>query len=178
MHVVASSERPRPRPLRPRGLPGATPDELVAFTLQLDDLNRQISGAGATVTALLTETQAIKETLLRSRAPQTLRDRARTMELDLLDIQQALEGNETRSLYSEGGPVSIGQRLEVARFGTFRSTYGPTAMHERMVEIALEQFEAVKTRLQQLNQNEMPALRRDLDTSGVPWTPGRGVPAD
>jgi hypothetical protein len=166
------------RPLRPRGLPGASPEEMVAFTLQLDDLHRQVSGAGAAVTAMLTETRAIKETLLRSRAPQILRDRTMSIERELLDIQQELQGNETRSLYSDEGPVSIDRRLEVARFGTFRSSYGPTALHERAVEIAHKQFEAVKTRLQQLNEDELPALRRELDASGVPWTPGRGVPAD
>jgi photosystem II stability/assembly factor-like uncharacterized protein len=165
-------------PLRQRGLPGAAPEQVVAFTRRLDDLNRQVGGSGAAVKDLLTETGAIKETLLRSQAPQALRDRVRAIELELLDIQQSLNGNETRALYSEEGPVSISQRLNVALMGTFRSTYGPTPTHERMVEIAEDQFAGVKARLQQLSEGEMPALRRDLNAAAVPWTPGRGVPGD
>ena len=62
--------------------------------------------------------------------------------------------------------------------GTFRSTYGPTPTHERMMEIAEAEFEAVKTALRRMGDTELPALRRSLDEAGVPWTPGRGVPAE
>jgi hypothetical protein len=165
-------------PLRERGLQGDSPDEVVAFTRRLDDLNRQVTGAEAAITALLTEAAAIKETLLRSTAPQGLRDAAREAELELLGLQQQLKGDETRSLYSEQGPVSIKDRMNVAVMGTFRSTYGPTPMHERMVEIAADEFANVRARLQQLTESVMPALRNQLDAAGVPWTPGRGVPAD
>jgi len=165
-------------PLRQRGLQGATPEAIVAFSRQLDDLNRQVTGAGAAIEALLTETTAIKETLLRSQAPQDLRDRTRTIELELLAVQQQLKGNETRALYSEEGPVSIERRLEVAVMGTFRSTYGPTPTHQRMVEMAAEAFAEVKARVRKLTEDELPALRRDLNAAGVPWTPGRGVPGE
>jgi photosystem II stability/assembly factor-like uncharacterized protein len=165
-------------PLNRRGLPGATPEQVVAFTRRLDDLNRQVSGAVAAVTALLTETGAIKDTLLRSSAPQELRDKTRAIELDLLDLQQRLSGNETRALYGDDGPVSVDSRLQVAVLGTFRSTYGATPMHERMVEIAENDFEAIRSRLTELSESELPALRRELDAAEVPWTPGRGVPGE
>ena len=90
--------------------------------------------------------------------------------MELLELQQRLEGNETRSLYSEEGPVSVKRRLEVAVLGTFRSTYGPTP-----VEIADREFAEVKARLTRISDTDLPALRRDLDAAGVPWTPGRTV---
>ncbi|HET6593504.1 MAG TPA: hypothetical protein VFG48_11355, partial [Xanthomonadales bacterium] len=161
-----------------RGLKGATPEEVVAFSLRLDDLNRQVRGAAAAVETLLVESGAVKATLLRSQAPDELRDRARGIELELLAIQQKLSGNEMRALYSEEGPVSISQRLNVAVMGNFRSTYGPTPMHERMVEIAASEFAEIKARMDRLTDSELPALRADLDAAGVPWTPGRGVPAE
>jgi photosystem II stability/assembly factor-like uncharacterized protein len=163
-------------PLRQRGLTGAPPGEVTAFALRLDDLNREVTGAGAAIEALLTETAAIRETLLRSRAPQELHERARNIELVLLDLQQQLQGDETRSLYSEEGPVPISRRLEVAVLGTFRSTYGPTVTHRRSAEIAESEFEELHSRLQQIGDSDLPALRRDLDAAGVPWTPGRTVP--
>ena len=162
-------------PLRQRGLAGASPEEMTAFALRLDNLNREIKGAGAGIEALLTETAAIRETLLRSRAPDDLRVRSRGIELELLELQQRLEGNETRSLYSEEGPVSIERRLEVAVLGTFRSTYGPTPTHQRSLEIADREFAEVKERLTRIGDTDLPALRRDLDAAGVPWTPGRTV---
>jgi hypothetical protein len=95
----------------------------------------------------------------------------------LLDLQQRLGGNETRELHNEGGPVPIDRRLEVALLGTFRSTYGPTPTHVRAVEIAVAEFAGVKQRIARMNDEELPELRRQLDAAGVPWTPGRGVPA-
>jgi hypothetical protein len=162
--------------MRERGLPGATPEEVVAFGLQLDDLNRQVTGAGASIATLLTETSAIKDTLQRSSAPETLRQQARSLELELLALQQKLKGNEKRSLYSDEGPVSISQRLQFAVMGTFRSTYGPTPSHLRSVEIAESDFATVKSRIKSITDSELPDLRRQLDEAGVPWTPGRGVP--
>ncbi len=163
-------------PMRQRGLAGASPEEVSAFSLRLDNLNREIKGADAAIKTLLTETAAVKDTLLRSQAPQALREQTRSIELELLDMQQLLQGNETRSLYSEEGPVSISYRLQVAVLGTFRSTYGPTPTHLRMVEIAESEFGDLKTRLKQIGDSDLPALRRELDAAGVPWTPGRTVP--
>jgi hypothetical protein len=94
-----------------------------------------------------------------------------------MDIQDHIKGNTSRDLYNDYGPVSITRRLEVATMGTFRSTYGPTPTHSRALEIATAEFSDVKSRLQQINEAELPALRKQLDEAGVPWTPGRGVPA-
>jgi photosystem II stability/assembly factor-like uncharacterized protein len=163
-------------PMRERGLAGATPEEVVAFGLRLDDLNRQVSGAGAAIKTLLTETSAIKDTMHRSSAPETLREQTRALELELLALQQKLTGNEKRSLYNDEGPVSIAQRLRFAVMGTFRSTYGPTPSHLHSVEIAETDFATVKSRIQSITDSELPELRRQLDEAGVPWTPGRGVP--
>ena len=159
-----------------RGLPGAPVEEVAAFAIRLDNLNRQVSGAAAAVDELLIETNAIKDTLVRSSAPLALREQARSMELELLDLQQALNGNQTRSLYGDPGPVSINSRLGAAVMGTFRSTYGPTPMHSQAVEIAESEFAIVETSLRRIVDVELPALRQELDRAGVPWTPGRGVP--
>ena len=143
---------------------------------RIDGLSRELKGAAAGLEAMITETGAIKDAVLRSRAPEALRNRARALELELLDMQQRLQGNQTRDLYGDIGPVSVSRRLQVATLGTFRSTYGPTPTHLQSVEIAEAQFAGIRERLQAINENDLPALRRDLDEAGVPWTPGRAVP--
>jgi hypothetical protein len=162
--------------MRQPGLKGASPEQLVAFTRKLDDLNRQAQGAAVAIKNMLTETGAIKQTLLHSSAPDELRATTRTLELELLEMQDLISGNVARDLYSDPGPVSINRRIEVAMMGTFRSSYGPTPTHKRSLEIAESEFSAVKTRLREIHDVELPALRKRLDEAGVPWTPGRGVP--
>ena len=162
--------------MREPGLKGASPEQVVAFTRQLDDLNRQVQGAASAIKNTLIETGAIAQTLLRSDAAIRLRDTVRALELELMDMQDRITGNVARDLYGDPGPVSISQRLNVAMMGTFRSSYGPTPTHVRSLEIALSDFSEVKSRLQEIHDTELPALRRQLDEAGVPWTPGRGVP--
>jgi hypothetical protein len=163
-------------PIGERGIPGAPGEERLAFAVQLDDMSRQLKGSSAAVKTLLVETAAIKDTLLRSSAETALREQARSIELELLGIQQKISGNEARDLYGDQGPVSISRRLEVAKMGTFRSTYGPTATHIRSIEIAELEFADIKAGIRRISEVEMPALREKLNNAGVPWTPGRGVP--
>jgi len=164
--------------MREPGLRGASAKEAVAFTRELDDLARQVKGAGAAITTLLTETGAIKQALTRSPAPESLRVTARALELELLMLQEKLNGSPTRELYNDIAEVSISSRLQTAITGTFRSTYGPTPTLQRQYEIAAASFEEIRTRLDRIYDTELPALRRQLDAAGVPWTPGRGVPAE
>ncbi len=162
--------------MREPGLKGASPEQLVAFTRELDDLIRQVQGAESAIKTDLIETGAIKQTLLRSDAAISLRDGVRALELELMAMQDRINGNVARDLYGDPGPVSIDQRLSAAMMGTFRSSYGPTPTHIRSLEIAELDFSEVKARLQEIHDTELPALRRQLDEAGVPWTPGRGVP--
>jgi len=162
--------------LRQNSLATATPDEVVAFSLRLDDLSRKTEGATAAMKSVLEEMNAIKQTLPRSSADIALRDEARRIELEVKDLQALLSGHESRELMNAQGPVSIAARAMVAAYGTGFSTYGPTPNHNRNLEIAESLFAGLEQRLNNLMQEDVPALRTALDEAGVPWTPGRGIP--
>jgi hypothetical protein len=163
--------------MRQNALASASPEEVVAFSLRLDDLMRQANGAGSAITTLTKELGAIKQTLLRSSAPAELRDKARALELEVMDLQIQLGGDEVRGLAGDPGPVSVNRRIQVAQMGTAFSTYGGTETHTRSLEIAEQKFAGIKTALDRIFDTDMPALRNAMDNAGVPWTPGRGVPA-
>ena len=163
--------------MRQNALATASPEDVVAFSKRLDDMVRQGSGAESAIKALLTELSAIKQTLLRSKASGELRDKARALELEAMKLQLQLAGDEARDLAGDPGPVSVKRRLEVVRFGTSFSTYGATPMHQRNLEIAEQRFSGIQTALERIFDTDMPALRQSMDDAGVPWTPGRGVPA-
>jgi hypothetical protein len=160
-----------------RGQPGASPDVVVAFNLRVDDLRRQVQGAGSSVAATLTELGAIKATLLRSGAPAALHEEAHRLEVEFKTLKDLMGGNERRDNYNDIGPVPISARITHALMGTYRSTYGPTPDHVRSIEIAESGFADVRSRMDRVIDTDLPALRARLDEHGVPWTPGRGVPA-
>ena len=162
--------------MRQNSLASAEPIEVVAFGRRLDELLRQSQGADTAMKALLKELTAIKQTLPRSGAESGLRSQARALELEVLDLQLMLSGDDARDLAGDPGPVSVNRRINVARLGTAFSTYGPAPMHERSLEIGEQGFAAVKSALTRIFNIDMPALRQAMDAAGVPWTPGRGVP--
>ena len=162
--------------MRQNSLATASTDDVVAFGTRLDGLMREGSGANSAMKALLSELTAIKQTLLRSGADSALRAQARTLELEVMDLQLQLSGDEARDLAGDSGPVSVARRINVAQMGTSFSSYGPTPTHERSLEIAEQNFAGIKTALERIFNTELPALRKAMDEAGVPWTPGRGVP--
>jgi photosystem II stability/assembly factor-like uncharacterized protein len=166
----------RVKPMRQNSLATVSPAEVVAFGIRLDNLMREGNGADAAMKALLAELTAIKQTLPRSGADSALRAQARTLELEVMDLQLRLSGDEARDLSGDSGPVSVARRINVAQMGTAFSSYGPTPTHERSMEIAEQEFAGIKAALDRIFSTELPALRKAMDEAGVPWTPGRGVP--
>ncbi len=165
-------------PLRERGLKGATPAEAVAFLRQLDAVNLRAEAAHSALHEAEERLVAMRKALDRSRtAPGELDDRARSLWRQLQDLHLTIEGDERRDNAGDPGPVSIQRRLGVAFMGNMLSTYGPTPTHRRQLEIAEQQLETVSEELNTLLDEALPALEAELDAAGVPWTPGRGVPA-
>jgi len=163
--------------MRQNSLATASPDEVVAFGKRLDTLMREGTGANAAMKTLLVELGAIKQTLLRSGAANELRNRARALELEVIDLQLQLSGDERRDLAGAAGPTSVQRRTNVVQLGTLFSTYGPTPTHQRSIEIGEQAFAGIRTALNRIFNTDLPALRKDMDDAGVPWTPGRGVPS-
>jgi photosystem II stability/assembly factor-like uncharacterized protein len=159
-------------------LPGASPTQVAVFMKQLADLQRQIEGAGSAIEQTDKRLKAILETLMRSTVPDaTLDDEARSLSRQLADLKLRLLGSRERGRKGDPGPVSISRRVQVVVFGNRYSTHGPTATHTRSLAIAEEEFADVRRQLDRLIETDLPALEQRLDAAGVPWTPGRSIPA-
>jgi photosystem II stability/assembly factor-like uncharacterized protein len=162
--------------MRQNSLASASAEDVVAFGMRFDTAMRKAGGASAAIETGLKELTAIKQTWPRSGADSSLREQARRLEVKLMDLQLRLEGDERREMAGAQGPASVSHRLGVVQMGTSLSTYGPSPMHTRNLEIAEEEFAIIERDLERIFATELPALRTALDQAGVPWTPGRGVP--
>lgn len=167
-------------PLRKGGtLPGASPSELVAFNRGVAETQRAVGSAQRVLEDTQRRLEPIRETLDRSTVSgSTLRNKVRAMERQVADMRERLSGNERRDMANDPGPVSISRRLSVVDMGVEYSLHGPTTMHREMYEIAKQAFDELRQELNQLVTTDLPALERELDKAGVPWTPGRPVPAE
>ncbi len=174
--VVSPLAGPLPftvRSMVEKALPGASPEAMTRFALQLDEIERQVGGAQSAVKAAIKRVEAIQATLLRSTVDASVLSQADGFTRRLKLLQERLAGDERRNIMNEDGPVSIERRVAVAFYGTHFSTYGPTPTHEQSLDIAQQQFADWKRQLDAILRVELPAFEEKLEAAGVPWTPGR-----
>ncbi len=162
--------------IRQPTLAGSAQSVRVAFSREVDELRRAVSGSVLAIDELKTEIDAIREVVLRSTADAALYDEANAISQRAQRLRARLAGTEAREFMGDTGPVPITQRLQAAGFGAKSSAFGPTATQRRSLEIADEEFSEIGGQLDRLIDTEYRAFKNKLDAAGVPWTPGRGVP--
>jgi photosystem II stability/assembly factor-like uncharacterized protein len=158
-------------------LEGSPPLEMLAFTRELAEVNRQLDGVGEIIDQTVERLKLVKHALVKSTVNDAALDHeARSLERRLFELRGALRGNLRQEEIGEPLPHTIGRRLSAASMGSMLSTYGPTPSHRQTLAIAREELEEVKQELKQLVEIDLPAFEQRLESAGVPWTPGRGVP--
>jgi photosystem II stability/assembly factor-like uncharacterized protein len=160
------------------GLPDQDPDLVLEFQQQAGQLQRAVAAASGRLQTGLDELAEIRRVLLRSQAGDVkLLDEARSLEIDLLNLRDQLTGDKTLSSRSVAAPLSIARRADIAYDGSLNSTHGPTQTHRQTYAIAVREFQAVRKQLIELLDDRLTQLNSRLDRAGVPWTPGRAIPA-
>jgi hypothetical protein len=158
--------------MRKGALPGAPAGDVVAYWEQVSSLDSAMRGA---IAAANVRVKAMNEALVRSTAGDTnLDDRVRAIERKLAELDLRLNGDtEREDTFNDGGQIAKVNRLRTAQRSS--DSYGPTANLRGSLDIAKQEFDGLRGELDAVLSGELPALEKDLDAAGVPWTPGRGV---
>ncbi len=165
--------------MRTGALAGSEPEQTAAFWREIAELQRTTSAANQVITSSREKLANLKIALDRTEiAPGDMDNRIYQLEQELFAIEEQLGGNQSKALVGENGPPTVGSRLSVAMIGTMLSTYGPTPVHRRSLEIAEQEFAGIQQRLKTLSEQSIPALEQELRDAGAPWTPGSPLPTD
>ncbi|MGF1607215.1 MAG: glycosyl hydrolase, partial [Rhodothalassiaceae bacterium] len=165
--------------LRDGALEGATPEEVTGFWGQLAKLERSITAASAALDDLNKKADLLKTALARSEsAPTELDDDWQAIRTEIYEIEAALNGKATMNEVGEWQPKTVAGRLSQVMVGTARSTYGPTPSHRESFQTAVDEFGALRERINTLMQETIPALEAKLLEHDAPWVPGAPIPAE
>ena len=144
------------------------------FDQKLQTLRRDLAGALELANSTTDRLEAIVKALdATPAAPRALHDQARALKKRLTASLDELQGD--RSLGARGGPLpaAISERVNTIS-GELNDTLGrQTTTHEQQLQIASELFATQRTALKTLVESDVPALERELDRIGAPYTPGR-----
>jgi hypothetical protein len=144
------------------------------FQQQLQSLRRDIAGSLELANSTDTRLDAIRKALdATPAAPRALHDQARALARRLRAILVELQGDRRLGARSVPVPAAISERANTISGELNRTLGRPTATHEQQLRIASELFTAQRAALKALVETDIPAIEKELERAGAPYTPGR-----
>jgi photosystem II stability/assembly factor-like uncharacterized protein len=155
-------------------LPAADGAAVRAFQARTARLQRAVLGAENLVSELADRLALARKAIAETPALDPATDaRAHALELELDDLSIALSGDSFLRRLNENTPPSISERVQNVVYSSWFSTAAPTRTQLDAYGIAGGAFADVLAKLRALAEEKLPALERDLERAGAPWSPGR-----
>lgn len=159
-------------------LEGAPMEDVDAFWKSYAALSRQVSAAGYALEDAVESLKAMEKMLAATpQAPGSLDADLHDLRQELFDLDEALSGHKSRAEVGSYDVHRVGNWLAHVYRGIAESSYGPTPAHRRSLGYAQEAFAPIRTQLNAIIEERIPALRERLIESGAPWGAGLRVPA-
>lgn len=162
-------------PLQTGTLQGDSPEEIMAFRTKAQEFQQDIKATKIVLEESLKRVQAMQVALNRAESPDTaLSEKIYAAQQKLLDIDKRLNGDKTRESVGEHGDLTpgIGTRIVIMALNT---TYGPTQNHKEALQRANTQLATIKNDLQNVRENELSEISKNLKPIGAPWIEGDGL---
>lgn len=161
--------------IREPTLPGSSQQRRIAYSRQVDEMQRAVNGTIMSIDEILLQLSAIKETLQNSIGNVQLYESVNSLARRITTQRELLDGNSTRRSFGVQGPMPVSARLQHAAYNPHANAYGPTATQAESLRIAQDAYAEISRQLTTLVDVEYEQLTAALDAASVPWTPGRGV---
>ncbi|MCD4732361.1 MAG: hypothetical protein K8R74_17280, partial [Bacteroidales bacterium] len=155
---------------------GATLEEIAAYRKQIEDLSAAVSAASTALNKTQKRVEGMQ--LALNRTPNTtgmLDSVVYNLKQELIALDQQLNGYQSKREVGEKNAPTIRGRLRVASAG-IRTSYGPTAMHKQSYDIASQEFEIFKPKLETIRSEKIPEMEQLLIDAGAPWIEGQPIP--
>ncbi len=163
-------------PLRESALPRIADNIYASHIKAVDELQTEISMLTHEFSKSEEKLDAMFVALERTNIePGILESKLYDLKKRIATLDRMLTGSEAKSEIGERNPPTIRSRMGVARRALF-STYGPTEMHRRSLEIAKEEIAKVSKKILSISQKEIPAMEKALQDAGAPWIEGQALP--
>jgi hypothetical protein len=158
-------------PMRKGALEAKPAAVIAAYRVELEYLQSAVAAANFLLDNSLNRVKAMETALSRSDADVAkLVKEVHALKQTLYDLDQQMNGNRSKQEIGEEDNPTIQGRMGVAFRGV--STYGPTALHKKCLEIAKTELAAMQPKLEKIAKDEIPRLEKALQDVGAPWIEG------
>lgn len=147
------------------------------FQKQTAEMQRVLLAAYSVLQSAQERVGQIKAVAERSdRVPTELRDRARDLELRLLDLSERFSGDPTKPARQEPAMPGLIDRLQTVIRGHWSTSQSPTQTHRKLYDLVDQALPELIADLRKAVEKDLVRLEADLDKLAAPWTPGRKIP--
>ncbi|MBE0594773.1 MAG: glycosyl hydrolase, partial [Gemmatimonadales bacterium] len=161
----------------PTASPGTDFVAVAAFQLETAELMRRTAGAGEEVGEAQERLRYMRAALIETPgADPALFTRIDRLVAALAALQTRLSGDRVRGQLSESSAPSISSRVGQVIGGHWETRQTPTATQRRNIEVAGEDFAALRRELTALIDTDLAQLESALEAAGAPWIPGMRIP--
>ena len=158
-----------------RTFPVTDPDMLLEFQNRLMLLSQALNGARGATAQINEQITAFRAAIREATAPtESVKAAIDALEGKLEEVQLELSGDRDLGRLDMDSMPSISDRVNSALAGT-RSITDPTETQRKVYAIVAEEFDPLIAKINGMLDNDIPAIGRQLDSIGAPWTPGRRV---
>lgn len=174
---LSDSQNFEVKALQRSSLKGSSPAETAAFWGEIEEVIRMVSAAAALHESLVNKVNLLEQALSRTPVePEGIINRIHQLKAELHRLDETINGNASKRSIGEDSYPTMNSRLFAAVYGTYKSTYGPTPNHRQQLAYAREEFQTLRSRLEQIRSSEIPALEKTLFEAGAPWIDGMSLP--
>jgi photosystem II stability/assembly factor-like uncharacterized protein len=163
-------------PLKNTTLPADDRSEMFAFQQKVMDMYGAVQGANNLNSDLIKRVATMQQAIYATDgATQLLANEARQLAEKLEDIRFRMHGVDAKASWEEIPPAKIPlmRRMSNLMWIHYSSTSAITGTAREQFAILKDEVPALIAEIEQITQNDIPALQEKLDRLDSPWTPGR-----
>jgi len=155
-------------PLREGTLEGADFDEMAAFQNDVIAFQQDLTTFDNSVDKHIDMIKAMQTALSRAdQVDSELEKSLHDTHMDLLNLKEKLDGSEAKGEVGVKNPPTPSDRMFIGMRAMATSLYGPTEMHQQMIEIGRNEFAAMEGDLDTI-ANRFAQFERRLEMVGAP----------
>ncbi len=162
-------------PLAKGALEGAPVADISSFREKYEAFSQDLTASRTVLAKNIQLAGAMERALAKATNPVGgLAERIYQLRKQLLDIDKAMNGDETKGEIGERSDPTPGDGVRLGMMA-LSNTYGPTANQVAGFERAAGQLGEIKAEVKKLTEETIPALEKDLKAAGAPWIEGQGL---
>ena len=156
-------------------LKGKSLDIVSEFWREVENAQQKVGSIQIILNSLIAKVNALQISIIRAKKLKGNEEKdLKNLREQLLSIYKKMRGSTAKNKLKENSNPTVYDRIYVASMGTVYSTYGPTPLLRKSLDLAKEEIEFLKKEVQAI-QKKVSHFEVKLQNTEAPWVEGQSI---